>query len=92
MAKTRHNRRRPRSGEDHFEGQSAEELARELGLDELSLDSCVRSLFAELLDDVDLGEQTHANAESAPTVYRVIQTGPGRRDKPSETPGSDDER
>jgi hypothetical protein len=49
-------------------GQSREELARELGLDELTYEACVRELFAEFVGDL-----------AKPEPARVVQTGPGRR-------------
>lgn len=48
--------------------QAREELVRELGLDELTYESCVRELFAEFVSDTP-----------KPEPVRVVQTGPGRR-------------
>jgi hypothetical protein len=49
--------------------QTREELMRELGLDELTYEACVRELFAEFI----------ATPDGTRAQERVIQTGPGRR-------------
>jgi hypothetical protein len=48
--------------------QAREELARELGLDELTYEACVHELFAEFVSE-----------SAKPEPARVVQTGPGRR-------------
>lgn len=82
MARHKQRRRRPRSGPDHFEGETAEDLARALGIEGLSLESCAESLFGELLEE--MGVDTGAPPGEGEDVYRVVQTGPGRRDKSKE--------
>jgi hypothetical protein len=52
-----------------------ERLLRELGLDQLSYQACVRVLFGELLGPLPpTGDQARAEP------VRVVQSGPGRRD------------
>jgi hypothetical protein len=50
------------------EREREEELMRELGLDELTYEACVRELFAEFVSE-----------SAQPDPVRVVQTGPGRQ-------------
>ena len=83
---SRRRRRRPPSGEDHFEGQTAEELAQALGLDELTTDACIQGLFGELFEDLGINAQGEAGSgvEADEEPIRVVQMGPGRRNSPEE--------
>lgn len=56
------------SSEQRAREREREELMRELGLDELTYEACVRELFAEFVDP-----------PVQPEPVRVVQTGPGRR-------------
>lgn len=77
-------RRRPPSGPDHFEGETADDLARELGIDDLTMKSCVAALFDELLDLVEPGETPDEH-------YSVSQAGPARRDPRTEATETESE-
>ena len=57
--------------EPTYDGLTHEELARSLGLDELTYDACFDELFGDLLDDPPPRE-----------AGRVTQMGPGRRHDP----------
>ena len=71
--------RRPSSGPDHFEGETAEDLMRALEIDHLTIESCFEALFGDDLDDLVRGP--HIEDVEEP-VYRVTQAGPPRRDPP----------
>ena len=67
MAKT--NQRMPQTPAKHALGQTREEMIRELGLEGLTREACLRGLFEDLLDQPDQGDDG----------ITVTQVGPGRR-------------
>jgi hypothetical protein len=54
-------------------GQTREELLRDLGLDQLTREACLRGVFTDLLDEPGSGVDG----------WIVTQVGPGRRSSPS---------
>lgn len=81
MKTTKRRRRRP-SGPDHFEGETTEDLMRELGIDDLTMESCMATLFEDLFEDPEF---------PAEKVYRVTQVGPPRRDGSASAVDEDEE-
>ena len=83
MAKDQKKTKRTRSFDDELREASVDELAADLGLDELTYDSCVRELFGDLLVEV-FGEQDPGPAPPEGSGGRIIQMGPGWRTPPEE--------